>query len=468
MKMIDKVRSWTAFKMGFKRFGEMVNPFRKIDPDESQWTSISGQANRDLSSYDHRYISDIAYYKWLTDPLAARIIEIIADFVIGDGVTVKASDPDVQKVLDDFWYDEVNDMPNEQSSMVQEKQIFGEQLILPFVNPVNGLVQLSRIDPTWIQDVKPMAKFPQKADIVSLRKSNITGADGLPVNELKVIRTDTDPTSPTAGFKAGDCFYFTMNKIAGKRRGHSQLLRSHEMIEVYGTRLFNEAERQELMNNYVWDVTLTGASDEQIKKYAQENPRPNPGTVRFHGDKVKWDVIAPDLKSTDFTNSNRQFLQVILGTYGLPEHYFALGGEVNYATAKAMSEPTLRMFKRLQRATKNDFEVLCDYQIEKAYQKRRIASPTAEYEVCVDEINTVDLANMATAISQLVTSLQAAEVQGWIAKQDAAKAFESVAMQAGIDVEAIDGDEPPPQGLVNVANAFQAALEARKKKKGNG
>ncbi len=465
MKMIDKIRSWSAFKAGIKKFSEITNPFRKIDNDDQNWVSLGQNTNRDLTTYDQRATSDIAYYKWLSDPIASRIIEIIADFVIGDGVQVKAENPDVQKILDEFWYDEINDMQNQQMSMVQEKQIFGEQVILPFVNPVSGLVQLSRIDPTWINEVCPMAKFPQKADYVTLRKSNLIGADGFPLNNLVVIRTDTNPQSPTAGYKTGDCFYFALNKIAGKKRGHSQLLRTHEWIEIYGTRLFNEAERQELQNNYCWDVTLTGASDSQIQQFAKDNPKPSPGSIRFHSENVKWDLISPDSKAADFTQSNRNFLQIILGAYGLPEHYFALGGDVNYATAKAMNEPTLRMFKRLQRYQKNDLEQILDYQIEKAYLKKRLPSPVAEYEIVMDEINTVDLNNISGAITQLTSALQTAEAQGWVAGKDAAHAFEKLAAQANVKIEVQD-EPPPPQGLVDVANAFQNALEARKKKKG--
>lgn len=464
MKMIEKIRNWNGFKLGLKKFSEIINPLKKIDSDDGSWVSLGNSADRDLSSFDQKHISDLAYYKWLTDPLAARVVEIMADFIVGDGVKIHADDPEVQKILDEFWYNEINDFPNQQGAMVLEKQIFGEQLIVPFVNPISGLVNISRVDPKSIEDVIPMQKYPQKPDTVVLKKSNFTDSKGNPVNQLKVMRMDSDPRSQTAGYLVGDCFYFSMNKIAGKRRGHSQLLRTHEWIDIYGTRLFNEAERQELANAYVWDVTLKGApTEQQISDFAKNNPRPSAGSVRVHSEQVEWNVITPDLKSADFAESNRQFLQIILGSYGLPEHYFALGGDVNYATAKAMSEPTLRSFKRLQKEFKHDLEQLLDYQIEMAYKAKRLSQPTAEYEICMDEINTVDLQAISAAITQLAASLQTAEVQGWISKAESAKAFTKIIGQANVEVDALEEMEPPEQ-LVNVANAFTKALEARRKK----
>lgn len=464
MRLTERVRAFGDFLAGKKSFKEILTPLRQIDGDDKNWVSITGSAGRDLTAYDQRYTADVAYFKWLTDPLAARLIEIIADFVVGSGSKLHSDDPTVQTILDEFWFDSVNDFESEEIAMVSEKHIFGELLIVPYVNPISGLTQVARIDPTWIESVTPSDKFPQKTFSVKLKKSNLSKPNGELVTLLRVMDIEQNQASPQFGYTTGDCFYFTMNKIAGKKRGHSHLLRTQEWIDIFGNRMMAQAEREELMNDFVWDVTLKGANDKAIRDFVKDNPRPNPGTVRAHSDAVTWQAITPDVKSTDFANSNRQFLQMVLGAYGIPEHFFALGGDVNFATAKAMSEPTLRAFKRYQKAHKHDLCQLVDYQLERAYLAKRIKERAPKYEIIMDEISSTDLEAMSGAISSLVTSLQTAEAQGWIMQQGAADAFSKLIAQAGIEVESAD-ELSPPKGLIDVANAFKAAIDIRRKSK---
>ena len=464
MTLYDKIRNWSLFRAGQKSIKEIVTPFRKIDPDEQNWIPTGVKRKRDLFPATQDWISDVAYYQWLVNPLAGRIIEILCDFVIGSGMTIVAKDDDTQKIIDEMWFDEINNFPEQQISMCQEFTIFGELLFLPFVNPVSGLVLFSRPDPTWISDVIPLPGFPQVPDRVVLKSQNVKNREGELVKELKIIRRDRNPASPTSGQLAGDAFYFYQNKIGAKRRGHTQLLRTHEWIDIYSKRLFNEAERQELANAYVWDVTLEGANDEDVKKFIDSQDTPQNASIRAHNENVKWNVLTPDLKSADFETSNRQFLQVILGAYGIPEHFFALGGEVNFATAKAMSEPTLRAFQRQQRMFKTILEGLTDYQLEKAEEKGRLSAGEHEYEVVVDEISMVDTASISAALSNFAASLSTAESQGWLERDESSKAFAKLFGQSGVEIKAAD-KTPPPGQLVDAADAFMKVMEKRKKKK---
>ena len=182
---------------------------------------------------------------------------------------------------------------------------------------------------------------------------------------------------------------------------------------------------------------MTGAGDEEIKAFLAQNETPNAGSIRAHSDSVKWDVITPDLKASDFTESNRNFLQVILGAYGIPEHFYALGGNVNFATAKAMSEPTQRAFKRQQRTIQSMFEKLIDYQLERFVMAGRLTQDQVDlgYEIQMDEISSVDLQNIAGAMVQIAGALQMGETQGWLDKPESAQAFAKLFGQLGAEIE---------------------------------
>jgi hypothetical protein len=466
MNLLEKIRRSRLYEKGLISFKELTLPARKIDNDDNQWTSLGKRPDRDLPPQTQDYVSNLAYRHWLLDPLGGRVIEIISDFIIGEGAQVTSPNENVQAVIDEFWEDEVNDFPEEQIAICTEMSIFGELLLIPFVKPVSGLVQLARIDALWIKDILPVPQFPQKAGTVVLKNDNVVDKTGLARRELKIIRPSQDPRSPIPGMLDGDCFYFAWGKVAGKRRGHSQLMRVIEWLDIHNKRLFNEAENQELSKAFVWDVTLKGASQEQIKDFLEKTETPQNASIRAHSDDIEWNAVAPDLKAQDFSESQRNFLQIILGAFGIPEHFYALGREVNFATAKAMSEPTQRAFKRQQRTIKRVFERLIDYQLERAKMAGRLSeAEIAEgYEIQMDEISTVDLQNMSAALVSIAATLQTAEAQGWIEKDDAADAFAQLFGQTGTEVEAVQG-EKVPDAMKTAAQAFAQAFEARRKKK---
>lgn len=467
MRLLEKIRATKLYNAGLRTFNEAFGPMQQIDSDDDKYVSLGKRPNRDLSSYEQQFVGNYAYDQWLKDPLAGRIVEIIVDFIIGSGVKVTATNERVQDVIDDFWNDDINNFPEEQIAMATELVLFGEQVIMPFVNPMSGLVRLARLDANMIKDVLPNPQFPQKPAKVLLKDCIVKTKDGEYIRELQIISQCQDPRSQFGGYYDGDVFYFYFNKIAGKRRGHSQMLRTYEWIDLHGKRLFNEAERQELATSYVWDVELEGANDDQVKAFLAQNETPQAASIRAHSESVKWNVITPDLKAGDFTESNRNFLQVILGAYGIPEHYYTLGGDVNFATAKAMSAPTERAFKRQQRTIQSMFEKLIDYQLERAIMAGRITQVEIDegYEIQMDEISNVDLQAVSTSLVSIASALQTAETQGWLDKPESAQAFAKMFGQVGAEVEPMrDENMVIPEPLKLATEAFKRAYDKRKKK----
>lgn len=468
MRLLEKIRATKLYNSGLKTFQEMLGGPNRIDADDDKYISLGKKTNRDLNNYEQQYVGDYAFDQWMKDPLAGRITEIIVDFIIGSGAKITSISEEVQAVLDEFWFDDVNDFAQEQIAICTEMVLFGEQLMMPFINPISGLVRLARMDVNQIKQVLPNPRYPQKSEKVILKDAVVRTASGEYIRDLKIISTNQNPASENPGTMDGDVFYFAFNKIAGKKRGHSQMLRTSEWIDLHGKRQFNEAERQEVLNAYCWDVTLTNANDADVKKFLDSTEAPSAGSIRAHSDSIKWDVITPDLKSGDFTESNRNFLQVILGAYGIPEHWYALGGEVNYATSKAMSAPTERSFKRQQRSIKSMFEKLIDYQLERSVITKRLTQDQVDegYEISMDEVSSVDLQSISAAVSVVSMALSTGEAQGWITKEESAQAFTKIFGQLGVEVEPIrDQNENIPPQMKKAADAMAEAMKRRKKLK---
>src|SRR4030042_4018627 len=122
--------------------------------EDSLWRSLTTNQDRDLNLLTQRRMQDIAFYLYDSNPMAGRIIEIIEDFVIGDGFGYTAQDPDVKEVLDNFWEDSDNNLDEEMNINVVELFLFGELCLPVWVNSADGAVKLGYIDPKTILKIK--------------------------------------------------------------------------------------------------------------------------------------------------------------------------------------------------------------------------------------------------------------------------------------------------------------------------
>ena len=84
------------------------------------------------------------------------------------------------------------------------------------------------------------------------------------------------------------------------------------------------------------------------------------------------------------------------------------------------------MIQGRQEKTKNMLEVMFDYVIGQAIASGYLRGNEEDlyaYEVQTPEISDKDVTKLSTMLSQVAVSLVAAENQGWISKEEAAKAY---------------------------------------------
>ncbi len=153
------------------RIQEQINPTAiASSPTQEDWywgrLATGGEEDyywRRIS--DNWYIKDVipstylelhntCYEAYNANPLAFAIIEITTSFVMGKGVTVAATEPEVQRVLMDFWHDPDNHMETRVYALCTELSLYGEQFIRFFVNRFDGRVKIRQIDPSLIDQIE--------------------------------------------------------------------------------------------------------------------------------------------------------------------------------------------------------------------------------------------------------------------------------------------------------------------------
>lgn len=429
------------------RLAEAMPVAGGIDSDEHLYRRLTGAAPRDLTPVTHDRMLKIAHHLGRTNPFARWLLNTTRDFLCGEGITVKATDPAIQEVLTAFWDDPINRMALKWPEKVRELGLFGEQCWPVFIHETTGLLRLGYIDPDCIKEVVHDPDNAEEAIGVVMKDR----ADQ-PGKKLRILKGghDRELFAPAAlllrqeTFIDGDCFYYAINKAsAGETRGISDLFALSDWLDGYEQLIWNTLDRTGFINAFCWDVTLENADDAKIADWKRRNPPPKPGSLFVHNEKVKMAAVTPDLQSEDTERHARIFRNHVLGASGFPEHWYGGGGDVNRATAAEMGTPTYKSLQSRQLVTKYILQDILTTQVREAQARRRELRGVEEvtFEIMMPRLSIIDLVKAAGALKDVAAAAIVAEDRQWIAQEQAARLFAAAAALVGVDLPAEQMDD---------------------------
>lgn len=123
-----------------------------IDPDEGVWRPLGAETGA-LPRRDHARMQFLAHELWLTNLMGQRLIEIVTDHVVGEGVSWHSEDERALRAVRAFWGDPVNQMDIRFERLVSELGVFGELLLPLAVSRFEGRVRLGYVSPRLIEEV---------------------------------------------------------------------------------------------------------------------------------------------------------------------------------------------------------------------------------------------------------------------------------------------------------------------------
>jgi DNA transposition AAA+ family ATPase len=213
-----------------------------------------------------------------------------------------------------------------------------------------------------------------------------------------------------------------------------------DFINGFEEGLFDELDRLKLIKSFIWDVSLEGADDSEIRKFLSENKTPKPGSIRAHNERVKWEAVAPDLKMSD----NKAFFD-LMKTYlsacmNRPDSWLGSGGKAYQSEADLMGEPTFKDLGCRQRHVKYMLEFVLCFVLDQAVLHKRISPPGDRYSrfrvrVNMPKMTTRDLKKTVESINTLTDALDRARERGWVDDKTAAGLFESAIRRLGEDIQ---------------------------------
>ncbi len=445
MGVMDKLKDWLG-----KGAEEEVRLTEAkgvtIDNDEEGFRKLTGDSSRDLNPLAQGRQQELALYLWKPNPLANRLIELPVAYLLAEGVKLTVDDVDAQSWLDKFWRDPINAMNIKLPKKVRELALYGEQCWPTFVNEMNGDVRLGYLDPGLIKTVvtdpdnieQPIGIVtpPNKKGKTYRYKIIINGSETVFSKRTQEIRESFDD---------GECFYFKANDLSNAKRGHSDMLSQMDWLDGYDQSMFGELDRWDSLRSFLWDVTMKGATPEEVLERARKIEAPKPGSVRVHNDAEVWQAVTPGLNAGDTDKIARMMRNQALGGGTIPEHWFGGGGDVNRATASEMGEPTLKVFTMKQSFWGYVLEEIGTYVIrQKAlsyYGSDPYEQPDAELyvpEALFPELTSRDTSSYATAFQQVVIGCVTAIDQKLLTHETAIGIIATVSVQLGQDIDVKD------------------------------
>lgn len=277
---------------------------------------------KDVIPSTYLEIHNACYEAYNANPIAFAIIEITTSFVLGKGVTIAANQPEVQKVLMDFWHDPDNHMDTRVYALCTELALYGEQFIRFYVNKINGKVKIRQIDPSIIDqietdpnDIETPLRFHQR-----------------PIGPSATLPGDPAPIVPLeqhdfAGewFMAGtDVVQFCINKVSNAKRGKSDLATLLPWLRRYKDWLTDRVRINKYKGAFLWDVQLQGADKKAIDRKKMEYMYPpEPGSVIIHNEAEKWSAVKPEINASEAAEDGRALKLMLAVGAQLPEHYLS-------------------------------------------------------------------------------------------------------------------------------------------------
>ncbi len=423
-------------KDAIKVFREGMPPAVTDIDNDPRFRRLSG-TERDLTPMLQERAQKIAYYLYETNPMAKRLVNMTAEYVVSEGIHVKSEDTEVHDFLTDFWTE--NDLDDLLLHFVTEYGLWGEQCWRLFPNKVNGRTKLGYIDPGRIKEVTQDPNNCLQVLQVILKGEGSILKD-VPLSAVRKLSLSEDNS-----YYFGDTLFFKANSVLKATRGRSDILACADYLDLYSEFVFSRGERSIFGNVWMWDVTCEGLDKDELKKFVQDHPAPKPGALRAHNEKVKWAAVAPDLKAHDASYDARLLKSFPLGAIGYPEHFFGEAGDVNKATATEMNEPVIKMLTSRQRAVRGMLTKLCDFALDKGRAKqiiKPVTKPGKDYHLYFPELSSKDMQKSGLTMQYLAQSLSIAEQAGWITKEGAARLYAQVASTFGPDIDPAFEEDP--------------------------
>lgn len=465
-----------------------------VDPVDGDvgWRPAGAKGLREVPWWTSEKARIYSVNAYRANPMARAVVDTFTAFSVGDaGVTYTVTNPDVRKVVDEFWTDPKNLLGQRQSMHLRSHMLMGESLWKMMVGQFSGVVRYCPIDVGRIGRIDVEAGNPLWPKTAFLDVS--VGSDG--GTPLEIVQVD-DAT----GLRTGEAIYWgSFKALDTDIRGYPFLAPILDQLDSYDTVLSNLIDRTALARYLVWDVEVQGdqaAVDRFIDRRGGTHVPPS-GSIEVHNESVKWTPQQATTGAEQDSVAAQSVLTQVAGGSGLSKHWLAEPEGANRATSHTMAEPVRRRVASVQQLWIGYQTELIRYAVDRAVEAGRLPRtveatdpktgqsmelPAAmtvsvqgpEIAAADAQITATVLMNISTALQQMVEAGVLSQEASRVAAKKAWQDYMGIPYTADLDspeanpddvATAVDGSTPPkpPGAPVPISEAVRRG-NARKLK----
>ena len=387
--------------------------------DDRLFTSLDAGLKIDLLPEQIKTGQRLSLLLYKKNVRAFSSIELIKDFVLGDGIRFKAADSKVQEVLEDHW--EQNQWTDIIEERIRALAIVGEQLYTIFINEKTGIVKLSSISPFFITRVLRDAENAEQLNAVEVSiPTTLEPAE--PESVVFNLIHDSNQEIPER-----PAFFFGVNRVSGATRGTPDLLPSLDWLEGLDNMVFSMLERASLSQNVVFDLEMQGLNEKQLREEGKKfmsNLRS--GEAFTHNESVTLEIKVPKLAAADSETMVSIMLRQIQAGTRLAGLFYGDSADLTRSSASELSVPVAKAIQGRQNVVRRMLEKIFKFQIRQSKKAGVLPKDTDEnFEIEMARVFLRDTSVIAGSLNDLSATLESAVQNKWISNEQAAKFYKS-------------------------------------------
>jgi hypothetical protein len=421
-----------------------------------------GRGSREVPYWTREKAVTYSVASYRMNPMARAIIDTLIAFAVGDsGVTYQCTNPDVSKVVSEFWNDPRNMVGATQEIALRSTLLMGEKLYEMMVGARSGVVRYTPIDPVAISQVLLYKGNPMWPDRIELGNNAAAGLEGIDERTLRVVAVN-DETE----LRDGEVMFWTPFKTLDTDiRSMPFLMPVLDDLDAYDAILSNLMDRTALARYMVWDVTVEGDVTDVDKYVAARGGLhvPPSGSVEVHNQSVTWDAKYAQVGADEDSVTSKLKLTSIAAGSGLSRTWLADPEDSNRATSLTMAEPVRRRVGAVQKVWLAYQTELVRFAVDRAVAARRLRQTVESVDpktgersqvpasqtvvVTGPEVAAADatiaaqvLLNLSTGLEKLVASKALSPDAAKLAGRKAWEAFMGIPYRAELDSPDADPD----------------------------
>ena len=422
--------------------------------------------DRDMTPLERLRAVRLSRVNYKASGLYGQLVDTLVNFVVGDGVQIRCEDDAVQEYVDEVLAYPVNAWDRSLRSRVTTTFVDGEYLLgitIPLrnrpstdpsvpVEPMNlsRMPLLGRMDSDAIEEVRVAVVNQDQVQSVTVE----TGAGQkvtFPIARPGVYPRDNGDGTATA------VVLWRVNVL--RRRGLPFFSRTVDKAHLLDG-VVDELARKAKYTSCFWmkgeipDQGSTAKNKALEKRFLAWMRSMKPGEALVTTPGVKVDVFSPNLGMPDQKALYDLMLDYVLGSHGIPRHWFSSGGDTNRATSVEQGTPIFRAVDSAQAQFVADISDVIAYVIWLGKESGEIAADASdEFTVAPTDVATRDSIRDVKEVNDLVLALDSSVASGIISAEERQKIGRRVLGSKGWgdEIKPEDAPELPQGGAVDAS-----------------